>query len=50
MAFEKWLTELRDVNPSGEAPHKPFLLQTVLKTKECDGDLPDVLALSPELV
>ena len=50
MSFEKWLSEFRDVNPSGEAPHKPLLLLTVLKAAERDGDLPDVLLLSPELV
>ncbi|MFN9720471.1 MAG: HNH endonuclease [Planctomycetota bacterium] len=50
MAFEKWLSELRDVNPSGEAPHKPLLLLTVLKAAERDGELPEVLLLSPELV
>jgi putative restriction endonuclease len=50
MAFEKWLSELRDVNPSGEAPHKPLLLLTVLKAAERDGELPEILLLSPELV
>lgn len=50
MANEKWLSALRDVNPSGEAPHKPLLLLTVLKAAERDGDLPEVLLLSPELV
>lgn len=50
MAFEKWLSALRDVNPSGEAPHKPLLLLTLLKAVERDGDLPEVLLLSPELV
>ena len=49
MGFEKLLSEFRDVNPSGEAPHKPLLLLTALKAAERDGDLPDVLALSPEL-
>ena len=46
MAFEKWLSELRDVNPSGEAPHKPLLLLTVLKAADRDGDFPHVLLLS----
>jgi putative restriction endonuclease len=50
MAFEKWLSSLRDVNPSGEAPHKPLLLLTVLKAAERDAELPEVLPLSPELV
>lgn len=50
MSFERWLSELRDVNPSGEAPHKPLLLLTVLKAAERDGELPEVLVLSPELV
>lgn len=50
MAFEKLLSELSDVNPSGEAPHKPLLLLTVLKAAERDGELPEVLLLSPELV
>ena len=49
MAFDKWLSEFRDVNPSGEAPHKPLLLLTVLKAVERDSDLPEVLVLSPEL-
>lgn len=43
MAFEKWLSALRDVNPSGEAPHKPLLLLTVLKAAERDRELPEVL-------
>ncbi len=34
----------------GEAPHKPLLLLTVLKAAERDGDLSEVLLLSPELV
>ena len=50
MRFERWLSELRDVNPSGETPHKPLLLLTVLKAAERDGELPEVLLLSPELV
>lgn len=50
MNFEKWLSELRDVNPSGEAPHKPLLLLTVLKAAERDGEVAEVLVLSPELV
>lgn len=50
MAFEKWLSALCDVNPSGEAPHKPLLLLTVLKAAERDEVLPEVLLLSPELV
>lgn len=50
MGFEKWLSKLRDVNPSGEAPHKPLLLLTVLKAAERDGNVPEVLPLSPELV
>lgn len=50
MRFEKWLSKLRDVNPSGEAPHKPLLLLTVLKAAERDGNVPEVLHLSPELV
>jgi len=49
MAFDKWLSQLRDVNPSGEAPHKPLLLLTILKAAERDGDLPESLLLSPEL-
>ncbi len=49
MSLERWLSELHDVNPSGEAPHKPLLLLTVLKAAERDGGLPDVLMLSPEL-
>lgn len=49
MSFERWLSELRDVNPSGEAPHKPLLLLTVLKAAERDGELAEVLVLSPEL-
>jgi putative restriction endonuclease len=50
MGFEKWLSKLRDVNPSGEAPHKPLLLLTVLKAAERDGNVPEVLPLYPELV
>jgi putative restriction endonuclease len=50
MSCENWLSELRDVNPSGEAPHKPLLLLTVLKAAERDRELPEVLLLSPELV
>jgi putative restriction endonuclease len=50
MAFEKWLSELRDVNPSGEAPHKPLLLLTLLKAAGRDGAFPEILLLSPELV
>lgn len=50
MKFEKWLSGFRDVNPSGEAPHNPLLLLTVLKAAERDGELPQVLLLSPELL
>jgi len=49
MAFDKWLSQIRDVNPSGEAPHIPLLLLTILKAAERDRDLPEVIALSPEL-
>jgi len=49
MTYEHWLSRLSDVNPSGEAPHKPLLLLTILKAADRDGDLPDVIALSPEL-
>lgn len=49
MAFETWLSKLRDVNTSGDAPHKPLLLLTLLKAADRDGELPDVLPLSPEL-
>lgn len=44
MAFERWLSKLRDVNPSGEAPHKPLL--TVLKAAERDGEVPDQAPLN----
>lgn len=50
MTFTKWMAELLDVNPSGDAPHKPLLLLTILKAVERDGDLPELLTLSPELV
>ena len=50
MAFERWLSALRDLDPTDEAPHRPLLLLTVLKAAERDGDLPEVLMLSPELV
>ena len=50
MTFLKWISELRDVNPSGDAPHKPLLLLTIMKAAERDGNLPEILALSPELV
>ena len=49
MAFEKWLSALRKLAPTDEAPHRPLLLLTVLKAAERDGDLAEVLLLSPEL-
>ncbi|MEZ6031788.1 MAG: hypothetical protein R3C17_01755 [Planctomycetaceae bacterium] len=50
MAFESWLNTLRDLAPPDEAPHRPLLLLTVLKAAERDGQVPEVLLLSPELV
>jgi putative restriction endonuclease len=50
MGSENSLPKFRDVNPSGEAPHKLCLLLTLLKAAERDGELPEVLLLSPELV
>ncbi len=50
MAFECWLNTLRDLAPPDEAPHRPLLLLTVLKAAERDGELPEVMLLSPELV
>ncbi len=49
MAFAKWLSALRKLAPTDEAPHRPLLLLTVLKAAERDGDLAEVLLLSPEL-
>lgn len=44
MAFERWLSALRELDPTDEAPHRPLLLLTVLKAAERDGDYRVIVA------